>query len=84
MYAASVTSECMQNGVQRFSISSLHQTPWFPRGMHAYTLLVSDCRIALPPSTRPADEEIDYLFVATLVTNSKNSAFFSSSSITLA
>jgi hypothetical protein len=56
-----------------------HQTPWFPRGMHAHILLVSYRRIiALPLPTRPADEEIEYLLsVATLVTViPKNTSFF--------
>jgi hypothetical protein len=74
--AASVRVNEIQNGVQCFSISSLHQTPWFPRGMHAHILLVPDCRIALPLSMRPADEEIEYLFVATLVTIPKLQTFF--------
>ena len=57
-----------------------HQTPWFPRGMHAHILLVSYCRIiALPLSTRPADEEIEYLSVATLVTIPQKYILFSSS-----
>ena len=76
MYAGWAQSENeIQNGVQCFSISS-HQTPWFPRGMHAHIPLVSDGRIALPLSTRPADEEIEYLFVATLVTIPENSNLF--------
>ena len=76
MRVASVRVNERQNGVQCFSISSLHQTPWFPRGMHAHILLVADCRIALPLSTRPADEEIEYLSVATLVTIPKIQTFF--------
>jgi hypothetical protein len=74
--AASVRANEIQNGVQCFSISCLHQTPWFPRGMHAHILPVSDCRIALLLSTRPADEEIECLFVATPVTIPKYILFF--------
>ena len=71
--AASVRVNEIQNGAQCFSISRLHQTPWFPRGVHAHILLVSDRRIALRQSTRPADEEIE---VATLVTIPKYILFF--------
>ena len=74
--AASVRVNEIQNGARCFSISCLHQTPWFPRGVHAHIRLVSDRRIALPLPTRPADEEIVYLFVATLVTIPKYILFF--------